>query len=145
MRALSQQSRPQEDEENGFPSRFYRGLLRELDPVFRLQGLPVQKVPVPGLYPWKNRQDAGPMKITAAAILERGRVWTGLRHHEIIRDIVAELGLEAAPILGEQGFVTDDGRFVEREEAAKIAFAAGQIPGPKKVLFSEDIFKREKP
>jgi hypothetical protein len=81
------------------------------------------------------------MKIIAAAILERGRVWTGIRHHLIIRDIVAELGQGAAPILGEQGFVTDDGRFVEREEAAKIAFDAGQIGQPKKYLFSEDVFK----
>lgn len=81
------------------------------------------------------------MKIAAAAILERGRVWTGTRHHLIIRDIVEARGKEEGYVSGEQGFVTDDGRFVEREEAAKIAFEAGQIPEPKKYLFSEDVFK----
>lgn len=80
------------------------------------------------------------MKIAAAAILERGQVWTGMRHHLIMRDIVKARGEAEGYVGGEQGFVTDDGRFVGREEAAAIAFAAGQIPEPKKCLFSEDVF-----
>jgi hypothetical protein len=39
-----------------------------------------------------------------------------------------------------QGFVTDSGRFVNRKEAAKIAFAAGQTPVKHDVLFSEDVW-----
>jgi hypothetical protein len=84
------------------------------------------------------------MKIAAAAILRDGRAWTGIRHHLIMRQMVEELGPGIAPIDDPQGFVTDDGRFVEREEAAKIAFDAGQIQKPKKVLFSEDVFKMPK-
>lgn len=38
-----------------------------------------------------------------------------------------------------QGFVTDTGKFVDRKEAAKIAFEAGQIPKPVTILFSEDL------
>lgn len=76
-----------------------------------------------------------------AAILERCVVYTGTRHHLIIRDIVEKLGIEAIPIMGEQGFLTDEGSFVSRAEAAKIAFAAGQIQERKEFLFSEDIFK----
>lgn len=80
------------------------------------------------------------MKIVAAAIKERGNVWTGRRHHEIIRAIVAARGRAEGPVYGEQGFVVDDGRFVGREEAAKIAYDAGQILEPKGWLFSEDVF-----
>ncbi len=83
------------------------------------------------------------MRIAAAAIIHDGRTWTGRRHHLIIRQIVAELGPEVAPINGEQGFLTDDGRFVDREEAARIAFESGQMDRQVRSLFSEDIFKNE--
>ncbi len=83
------------------------------------------------------------MKIVAAAINERGKVWTGRRHHEIIQAIVAARGRAEGPVYGEQGFLADNGRFVSREEAAKIAFEAGQIPGKLTWLFSEDIFKND--
>ena len=39
-----------------------------------------------------------------------------------------------------QGFITSTGRFVEREEAAKIAHQQGQISTPKMALFSEDLW-----
>ncbi len=39
----------------------------------------------------------------------------------------------------EQGFITSNARFVDRTEAADIAFEAGQIKKPTNVLFSEDI------
>ena len=38
-----------------------------------------------------------------------------------------------------QGFVTDTGEFVDRKEAGRIAFEAGQIDKPRDFLFSEDI------
>lgn len=81
------------------------------------------------------------MKIAAAAILRDGRLWTGKRHHLIMRQMADELGPGIAPINDPQGFVTDDGRFVDREEAARIAFEAGQIDRHVRTLFSEDIFK----
>lgn len=83
-------------------------------------------------------------RIKAAAIVHNGRVWTGRRHHLIMRRIVDELGPEVAPVNGEQGFVTDEGRFVGREEAARIAFESGQMDRQVRTLFSEDIFKNEK-
>ncbi len=81
------------------------------------------------------------MKIVAAAINEQGKVWTGRRHHQIILAIVVARGPSKGAVYGEQGFLVDDGRFVSREEAAKIAFEAGQIPAQVHQLFSEDIFK----
>lgn len=83
------------------------------------------------------------MTIKAAAIIHDGKPWTGYRHHLIMRDIVEVCGPQVAPINGEQGFVTDDGRFVDREEAAKIAFESGQMPSHVKRLFSEDLWKHD--
>lgn len=40
----------------------------------------------------------------------------------------------------EQGFLTNTNRFVDRTEAAKIAFAAGQIREEKSKLYSEDLY-----
>ncbi len=80
------------------------------------------------------------MRIKEAAIVHAGKVWTGRRHHDVIRKIVEQCGMEAAPVLGCQGFVTECGVFLDREEAAFVAFAAGQIPMQKDTLFSEDLY-----
>lgn len=85
------------------------------------------------------------MKIVAAAILRDGRIWTGKRHHLIMRQMAAELGPEIAPIDDPQGFVTEDGRFVDREEAARLAFQSGQMTRRVRTLFSEDLFKLDAP
>lgn len=80
------------------------------------------------------------MRIKEAAIVHGGKVWTGRRHHNVIKTIIDECGIAAAPVLGEQGFVTECGVFLGRESAAMEAFAEGQIPAPKKYLFSEDLY-----
>lgn len=80
--------------------------------------------------------------IKESAILLDGVVYTGHRHHNIIHDL-AERGFKT-PIGGEQGFVTEAGEFVTREEAAKIAIECGQVEAAKMhrpdVLFSEDLY-----
>lgn len=73
--------------------------------------------------------------ITQAAIKKDGQVYTGQRHHEIINSHASGFFRGA-----EQGFVTSDGCFVSREEAALIAYECGQIQQPKKKLFSEDLY-----
>jgi len=74
--------------------------------------------------------------IAGAAIRKDGKVYTGRRHSDIIRDnIEAEVGFG-----GEQGFVTDSGEFVSRMDAAKIAFECGQIRHHKHQLYSEDLY-----
>ncbi len=63
------------------------------------------------------------------------------RHHDVIH-AMAEAGFPT-PIRGDQGFLTDDGVFVNRLEGFKIATAAGQILhkyGPADTLFSEDMW-----
>lgn len=80
------------------------------------------------------------MRIKEAAIQLDGKVWTGRRHHLVIRSIIDALGADAAPVIGVQGFVTECGKFVEREEAARIAFEAGQTTKLLPTLFSEDLY-----
>lgn len=60
---------------------------------------------------------------------------TGARHNDIIRNAHRSCLEHDA-----QGFWTSHDRFVDRKEAAKIAFEAGQIPEEKSELFSEDLW-----
>jgi hypothetical protein len=82
--------------------------------------------------------------IVAAAIRDHdGTVYSVPRpgrHHHVIR-LMVEAG-RPKPITGEQGFVLEDGRFVNREEGAQMALASGQIEElhwPPD-LFSEDLW-----
>ena len=63
------------------------------------------------------------------------------RHHHVIRMMVDVCG-EKPPIIGEQGFLTDQGEFVNRKEAAEIAFTCGQcdVLASPPSLFSEDLW-----
>ena len=73
--------------------------------------------------------------------ISSGIVFCGWRHPNCIYQKVAVTGLRDAES-GEnvQGFLTSDNRFVDREEAAIIAFEAGQTKEKKKLLFSEDLY-----
>ncbi len=80
-------------------------------------------------------------KIRSAAIIHDGLTFEGRRHGEIMRDIVDSTG--ATKVIGQQGFVTNLGRFVDRKEAATIAISSGQIEElrfSKTELFSEDLW-----
>ncbi len=79
------------------------------------------------------------MKIASAAILENGKVFVGKNHASIVHAIFEETHKR---VRGKQWFVTEDGKFVTREEAAKIALASKQITHlsfHSKELFSEDL------
>jgi len=73
--------------------------------------------------------------IKQAAILHNGILYKGKRHRNIIEEN-QHINLKK----GEEGFVTGNGMFVNREEAAKIALVNGQIKRPKKSLKSEDLW-----
>lgn len=78
--------------------------------------------------------------IKAAAIRKDGVVYTGMRHHEIINEIINNAAPPGSLRGGEQGFITYDGEFVNRRDAADIAFIHGQIHRLKKKLYSEDLW-----
>ena len=75
-----------------------------------------------------------------------GLVFCGLRHPQCMYTMCAVTGLRsvenAEDGVGEevQGFLTNKNRFVDREEAAKIAFDAGQINQEINRLHSEDLY-----
>ena len=84
------------------------------------------------------------MKIVAAAVKFRGVMFVlpaPKRHHHIIGAIAELIGKR--PVVGEiQGFLTDEGAFVDRVEAGRIAIEAGQLkelPVPPD-LYSEDLW-----
>lgn len=71
----------------------------------------------------------------AAVKSKNGRIYTGQRHQDIYR-IMPDGTIKDST----DGFITSDGRFVTREEAAKIALACGQITEEKSQLISEDLY-----
>ncbi len=80
--------------------------------------------------------------IKEAAILRKGKIWTGRRHSDIIHTMIK---CGETSVKGTQGFVTDDGKFVDRQEAFEIAFACNQIKKgiikfPNRELTSEDLY-----
>lgn len=58
--------------------------------------------------------------------IESGYVWCGRRHHNVIL-LRKELTGESTVTRQGQGFLTDTDRFVDRQEAYKIARDAGQL------------------
>ena len=72
---------------------------------------------------------------------DRGLVFCGWRHPQCIYTKCSITGLKDYES-GEnvQGFLTSKNRFVDRREAAKIAFEFGQIDFQKTELYSEDLY-----
>ncbi len=80
------------------------------------------------------------LRIVAAANKHGDCIFTGVHHHLILW----QMACCGVKIGGIQGFMSSDGKFVDREEARKIAQAAGQIVNPlshsPKELFSEELW-----
>jgi len=78
-------------------------------------------------------------KIKYAAIKFEDKIYTGFHHRNIMDEVWLDWpGQEVTQEM--QGFVTNTGRFVNRTEAANIAFNAGQIRGGINSLDSYQIF-----
>jgi hypothetical protein len=80
---------------------------------------------------------------SAAIKMPDGEIVTGQYHQEAYD----KLGMlqEDSPPGVKEGFVTDKGRFVSREEASKISKESGQLESPPKSLHSEDLGAEIKP
>jgi hypothetical protein len=70
--------------------------------------------------------------------IESGIVVCGWRHFNCIA-LIKELYPEKLP-LHVQGFITSDGRFVDRIEGCNLAFLSGQVKQKDKPLMSEDLY-----
>lgn len=64
------------------------------------------------------------------------KIELGYRHHDIFQRFPEEVSKK--PI--DQGFYTSYGRFVNREEAMKIAFNSDQVNRKLNKLYSEDLY-----
>ena len=71
--------------------------------------------------------------------VKQGFVVCGRRHHNCIA-ILSVFGKRNCMYKHTQGFVTNDDLFVDRKQAAIIAFKAKQIKEEKDELFSEDLY-----
>jgi hypothetical protein len=71
--------------------------------------------------------------IQQAAILHNGIIYKGKRH----KDIVMANHVSKGRI---EGFVTNQGLFVDREKAAQLAYMMGQIKNPVDKLKSEHLY-----
>lgn len=85
-------------------------------------------------------------RITGVAILDdRGRLWSlpAPARHGTIYALAAFIRDTAESPPSGQGFTTNTGRYVDREEAVRIATSAGQLirkTDPPSQLFSEDVW-----
>ena len=85
-------------------------------------------------------------RIKSAAIVHKGVIYTGKSHCTIgLQMIGCGVCNRPYPSGDAQGFVTDDGIFVNRTDALKIAIKSGQVEQGKTVnkhyLFSEDLWR----
>ena len=72
--------------------------------------------------------------------IESGFVITGRRHHNCYMSLHILNIPHIYPETRIDGFLTSYDRFLNREEAGKFAFEAGQIDKPTDCLFSEDLY-----
>lgn len=68
-----------------------------------------------------------------------GNIFIGKQHADCFQK-AHYLKIKMSPKAEDQGFMTSEGRYVTRSEAAKIAMEAGQIHKETQLLFSEDLW-----
>ena len=73
--------------------------------------------------------------------IESGIVVCGRRHHNCYMTLASLLGDKYdIKLTHNQGFVTSKNRYLERKEAAQLAFECGQITKQSKTIFSEELW-----
>lgn len=77
--------------------------------------------------------------IKSAAIKVNDKIYEGHRHYQIIPTALDDNPDVDYITQAMQGFVTDDGVFVDRCTAAQIAYDCGQIQTINSKLYSEDL------
>lgn len=75
--------------------------------------------------------------IKQAAIWNNGIIYQGKRHKDICISAPKHLNIRKGGI---EGFVTNQGLFVDRKQAAELAYECGQIKEPVKELKSEHLY-----
>ncbi len=87
--------------------------------------------------------------VICAAVKYKKKVWRGNRHADAIRAMNDELSytmtrkeMSEKCVSLDQGFITSENKYVDRDEAYKIALNAGQVKKNTvdSRLFSEDLY-----
>jgi hypothetical protein len=73
--------------------------------------------------------------LVQSAIIKDGVIYTGRRHHNVLQSQPKGFLKNC-----EQGFVTDEGKFLNRKDASIHAFECSQIDEIIPVLCSEDLW-----
>ena len=108
-----------------------------------------------------RQYDINSERILCAALLFRGKIVAGYRHHSCYETIAHILGIDMKknmaefdkilemPGRAEQGFLTSKDRFVDRAEGFEIALRNDQLlfpytEGQQRILTSEDLYMNGK-
>jgi len=78
----------------------------------------------------------------AAVKAQAGMIILGKAHSECFQQAFHS-GIMTSKKAIDQGFMTNKGRFVDRNEAARIAGDAGRVHGSCTILFSEELWSEE--
>jgi len=90
--------------------------------------------------PYIHDTSVRPSFLVNSAILHKGKIWTGMRHFQIMNRI-HEKYPEDYIRQDEQGFITDTGIFAGRSAAMAIAIKSNQMPRDyERVLLSENLW-----
>jgi hypothetical protein len=84
--------------------------------------------------------DDGIVHVHQPKNIQTGFVICGRRHHNCFATLSAITDKRHFEFEKEQGFLTNDDMFMNRVDAAKVAFEAKQTDEIKKELFSEDLY-----
>jgi hypothetical protein len=77
--------------------------------------------------------------IKSPAIKHDKKVFIGKSHGEIMHEIITDRMFNYDKPDYTEGFIDEYGDFLDRQQAAKVAFDCGQIPEKKYQLFSYDL------
>ena len=84
------------------------------------------------------------LKASAIQRQSDGKIWVGKRHGDVFTIIISEEGKEALDTdEWIQGFITDEGQFVDRRQGFIIALQCKQFLEPEKsipILISEELW-----
>jgi hypothetical protein len=80
----------------------------------------------------------GKMRIIVASVKQGGKVWIGYRRGLIIPEVFGKIGKRVTS--AEQGFILEDGTYVDRKQAAQIALESGQV---QKLGYNDSILSEE--
>lgn len=75
----------------------------------------------------------------AAVKSKDGWIFIG-KHHADCFHKAHNVNIKMSSSADDQGFITNNGRYLKRSEAAELAFKSGQIDKPTQLLFSEDLW-----